>query len=136
MRSWRRFAAVASSCALLAIAGDAAGQTNITWNGPFGGQWSVAGNWLPNQVPNNAGSPVVAIARFPVVDTGLVAVSLVPPHEVAATSAATMVNRALRDLLTLPGLFESSQKYTSSFVAIIPGSSGCSASPHPAAART
>lgn len=58
-----RYAAVA---VLLACSGAALGQTN--WNNTLGGDWSVPGNWTPNDIPNsstesavlgNLGSPYV-----------------------------------------------------------------------------
>ena len=59
-------AATTASCALLALSYHASAQTNITWNGSPGGLWSVAGNWNPNQVPQNGfATPVVAIVNTP-----------------------------------------------------------------------
>jgi hypothetical protein len=39
--------------ALLAI-GNLAHSATITWTNTSGGNWSVANNWNPNQVPTNA----------------------------------------------------------------------------------
>ena len=44
--------------ALLAL-GHLAHCATITWNNPAGGNWSVAANWSPNQVPTNTDTALI-----------------------------------------------------------------------------
>ncbi len=46
---------------LLALAGQAHGAA-ITWTNTSGGNWSVAANWSPNQVPTNTDDGLITNA--------------------------------------------------------------------------
>lgn len=45
----------AAAGVLAVLAGTAVGQQDVFWANPFGGVWSIPGNWSPAVVPNNAG---------------------------------------------------------------------------------
>lgn len=47
---------IAAAAGVLAVlAGTATAQQDVFWANPFGGVWSIPGNWSPAVVPNNAG---------------------------------------------------------------------------------
>lgn len=45
----------AAAGVLAVLAGTTFGQQDVFWANPFGGVWSIPGNWSPAVVPNNAG---------------------------------------------------------------------------------
>ena len=50
---------VLGACAIVAIAGSAAGAQSISWLLPQDGDWGVTGNWAGGNIPDNAGEIAV-----------------------------------------------------------------------------
>jgi len=72
-------------------------EITCTWNGPANGLWSVAGNWNPNNVPNNGGGNTYNV----VAGAGSIRLDLNPTIEKMELSGATIDDPAsTRSILT------------------------------------